>query len=375
MIPLLLSLAFTLTPSAAAETVLLYEFDRESIDENWQANRVETSFTEEGLYLTTDQGGTLTRLHTTLQPVEALTLSYKSAAKITIELVGEMRQSDGSKNIFELPLDLQQSGEFVTASIDLTFFDDWNPSGVLRIGFGFPPGSEVILESMTLHSWTLGEKLLSQWTSFWTPDDISGHSVNFLWGPLIVDNPIGIATMHDTLPPKADFGMWIMYAILGIGTIATLLAWKHMKRSAIKIVCIVFIGCWILLDLRMSMELFRGTLGDVRMIMSDDSYPEFRGHGNFHGFAAAAAELVADRTAFVFPVEESYPAVPLMLYYSYPSVPYTDIEVEGLDTWVVYSQSSTTFTGKNLIHNGEIIGEGEVLLRLNPNTFVFRLTK
>ncbi len=253
----------------------------------------------------------------------------------------------------------------------------WKKGGK-TVGLVLPPGSTLLLHSIELQQLNVAEKTVEAVRSFWTFDSYRPYSINFVWGPEIVTNPIARANLFQNLPPKALSGTYVLNGILvaGLLIIALVLYYKsggNKKRRLIHASCILVLAVWILLDLRMGSEFLSWVKADHDAYISAPAGRKtFRERDRFYDFAEFARPYLQDRQSYIFLAQQQWPYLGNLRYLTYPAIPGISIETD--DTWVIYDRPDMDIDAAGQITlDGEAVStQGTLLGRFDAHSFIFR---
>jgi hypothetical protein len=277
----------------------------------------------------------------------------------------------------QLPFTIEASQTMQTIDLPLTYYKQWTRDADL-IGIGFEGNSRVVLERVDARGWSVIEKIEELMIGFWTFDAFRPYSINFLWGPLLSYNPVMRATLYETLPPFAHSATQWMYVLLGIAFGAWLLT--HMMRSrrteaAFGILCALFIGLWVLFDLRMGSELITYARRDIAShVLNEPGAKTLRTHETFYDVLEQSLPLLKAHERFGLVTNENA-FYSLVRYNAYPSLPIRpSSDQAGLSLWLVSYRPNVVIDAQGRLTVDEHIlsGPGKILRTLpGGNSFLF----
>jgi len=230
--------------------------------------------------------------------------------------------------------------------IPLSNFPLWDPWTDI-VGMRFAGTSDVVLQQVQLHGYSGPERLMTMVKSFFTLNEQFAYSINFIWGPILVDTPAGISHLYEGSPPMGWSVNRIFYGIL-LFTIAILLGWvvwsrmshgTDVKRRAFIIFCTVFAGLWILYDLRMNVEVSNYFVQDFqRFILPELGKKELRSYKNFHDALEQSLPTLLTRTGYSVLAPEPSPFRKMAATRTYPdSNPlFTDEDQKNASAYFVF---------------------------------------
>ena len=174
--------------------------------------------------------------------------------------------------MLEMPFDVPAglNSELVLTPSD---FKQWNP-WTTNIGFIFPAGSDLVLHSLRMYGLRFPERMVEALKSFWHLDEVRPYSINFLWGPLLTQNPFARAKMYNGYPPSAASATRVFYALIGLclaGILLTSVSRSNARKDSwIGGLIVVFCVCWVLFDVRMGAEIVGYALHDYQTFISQE---------------------------------------------------------------------------------------------------------
>ncbi len=276
-----------------------------------------------------------------------------------------------------------------TVSIDASTLPGWyGRTG--KLGIGFPAGSDVTVQSITLEHWDWLEKIGYAWQSFWTFDKMQDYSINFLWGPLLATNPAGMATLFATLPPHAHSVDLFFYVLIGVVALGLVLHRfylffnrRHIPRFPFSplrhvsvhlgiLVCLVA-GLFVLYDVRMGLEYMSYAKTDYDTYVGKPmGQRTFRGFLNLYDVLTQSAPLLQQEKGFGFftpPHTESR-----IRYYAYPAKAIQNAGPDaGVRMWLVFERPDVTVDARGeLTVGGEVVSKpGKIVQQYSARSFLF----
>jgi hypothetical protein len=372
---------FLLSPlSVEAKLSTLWNFGENLTEQQWMTNaNINMTQTEDGLrFVTESEEAAIRKNLKETHAIDVLYITYTSPKTFEMK-VAWIPSGSEEGGIYLFPILFAKSDTPVRAGVDVSSINKWDRTPQ-SIGLSFLPGTDVTIQSIEAVAFNPAEKFLELLKGFWTFDVYRPSSVNFVWGPRLVLNPVARVNMYLMQPPSNHSFNSVFYVVAAVGLL--LVWWKGktkrwQKRKAL-LTCSLLIGSlWVLYDMRMGSEFLHYLYSDYSSYYSKElGVRTFRERLFFNDFAEAIAPIVADRTSYIFLAEDDWPYTGLMKYITYPSTPTHPYggNANVIDTWIVYRRSDITMNEENrLILNGQILSpHGEMLHEFDTGTFIFR---
>lgn len=369
--------ALLLPATALAATTQEWVFSGKVNTQGWQNQGLDRAAgTLQGVEIRSSIDG---QFRIDIQPgaYQALTIGYQSLRNQETIFLWEDAIKPGEAH--GVPVRLPASPLPTEVQVDLQTVDTWNPN-TSRIGLQFGAGADVILTHVTLHRWNAAEKLWYGFISLWNFDYARAYTINFLWGPILAWNPIAMQETFFNIPPQGRSWNWVFYGVLAVVLVLSMYL-SHgesasLKRTWMKRFFLVFAFCFVLYDIRMTLELGSYLQYDYDTFHSKDfADQQFRDRGFFIQFADAIGPVVAEEQEYVFLPFQGYPYMGELRYLTYPSIPVTP-EGKAADTtlWVIFNRPEIQLNEAGaLVANGEVLSPpGTVTHEFAPGTFLFR---
>lgn len=368
----------TIPCGANAATITEWDFSDGVFHEGWEAGG-NPSFEQrpDGLLITTTDKTLFGRSIELTHPIEVIAIDYMGYDDIE-GWVYWHRPGDHPDDLLRAPLFLSPTEGVGNVSVDMTKYKKWKRNADF-VGIGIPEGSQVLIQRIRLMNWNLGEKLVESVKSFWTFDVRRPSSVNFLWGPHIVWNPLARELMFRVTTPTAESANRYFYLVIILGIV---LAWIRIRKrpasrkKVLTSLLILMAGLWVFYDFRMGSEFFGYLQRDYDKYWSRPiGERTFRERSYFNDFAAAITPLVQDREEYIFVATHRWPFLGLIRYYTYPSVPTHPFqEEEHIDTWVIYDRPDIQTNNNGELESEGIVlsAPGKVIHEFEEGTFIFR---
>jgi len=366
--------ALILLPTATfAATVQFYDFRSGFVNTEWNGiGDIAMEQLADGVRLTTGVGTGV--LVTQTEPpflADMGRIKTTSAEQVELMFLWSFRSS------------LQSATNRVTMLIDdmpeaMTLFPlsqhpEWREEPK-NFGILIPPNHSIVVHTIELVKLSLGEKIKSLWSSFWTFDEYRPYSINFVWGPVFGTNPAEISLLYRYLPPQFLMGMKAIHIFLACTLIIGGIAYAITRKKIIpKILFVLLLGTWIVLDARMGSEFLSWVKHDHdAYIAAPAGMREFRDRDRFYDFAEFVKPLVHDRQRYIFFASYPWPYLGNLRYITYPTLPAFNLRED--DTWVIYDRPDIGVSADGrLVIEGSIVSEpGKVLGAFEQGSFVFR---
>lgn len=332
--------------------------------------------TPEGLYIETQTDGFL-QFPGLTSPADVVRLRVTNAAPAEIAVLwrtdalepGEYYQ----KNV------LLPAGEGKEATLLLHQVPEWTWSAPF-IGIAFPAGTRLMIEEMEWRHYTLAEKTLHAWRSFWTTDQFRLYSINFLWGPLLATTPEARATLYDALPPSSWSATRVFYVVLiGIALALLSMRWFQPNMGTKRLLAIFAIAgsaMWIVFDMRMTQEILAYVRDDWRSyVLKEQGERTLRSHVTLYDALYTINNLLGTDARYVLIAEENTPFFSNVRYALYPATPVLPSDdTTGIQAWVVLGREDISVQDNKIIRSdGTVLVEGgTVVHRFDEISFFYR---
>jgi hypothetical protein len=332
--------------------------------------------TSDGIHVKTSTDGFVSWSTPLVHPADVLTLRIYSPDAVQMELLWHIKKSEVQAQQL---IDIPASNGFQDVSIALTDSADWDWTSD-QIALGIPQGSNLVVQSMIWTGYSVPEKISNAWQSFWTFDSFRAYTINFLWGPLITTNPIGLLHLFDHLPPTAWSIDRYIYGLLLVSAIMGAVFFVFNRKKGVKVIGIVFFGTfaclWILFDLRMSAEVVSYAIHDVQtFVLPDMVNKTFRTHASFYAEAEQLLPTLKTYDRFLVLEPSSSPVYSNLRYMAFPSIAMTpDNDVTGVKLFAVFDRPDihVNTQGRLVDGNGQILsGTGKIIDQFNDQTYLF----
>ena len=382
-------LLFLLAPSAQAKTGRLYEkwlLRNEAEILQWQTAGVpdEVVLTVDGVVFDTEGQAAFFRplpegFH---KNVDAIRLHYDATGLEEVVLL-LIRVGDDGEILSRFRLVFPVREGMINEYVAIPFYKwDIQGSDILAVHFR-GDAQNVIFGGVRFLQFTIVEKLVMSWKSFWTLDPFHPHSINIMIGPTIMPDTEAIASHGDSQYFAISINAYFMVglAIVGFGFLfwgarqaqVHGRSWPAIRRDILVRYFLVILVVWLVYDFRMGAEYIRNTVRDYReYIFADASTRTFRDVDRFFDFITFVQEHVNDRNAYEVFMHDPWPRLGMLRYYTYPSLPNPGEPIA--DTWVFYDREDITLEADGRVYReGEAFTKvGTLLGRFDENSFVFR---
>lgn len=385
---IILGILLVLSPivaSAKQETVLNFQ---QGIPGTWERDScISARQSPEGFSLatTTERCSIFYLTRDLRHPIETLSLTVLSPVRTEIVFLWH-RQGTPSNHMVELPLVLLPDLASQTMQLNLPRYPQWDPS-TDRIGFALPHHSSFVLQNLTFTRWSLGEKTLTALRSFWTFDTFRPYTINFLWGPVIGWNPVWQEQLFVNIPPVGWSAARVFLSLLiPIGTLCLLWCWRQRwKSSACRSAWILlgsmFVGCWLLFDIRMGLELLSYVKTDWEtFLLKPPTERRFRVFENFNAIAEESIPLLVTSPQYGFVGPRGAPFGSLLRYYTYPVRPVSPSDPEEqrahLRHWLIAFRNDARISSSGELFLGDTLlaGPGTIVKKFGNDAFLFEIT-
>lgn len=310
---------------------------------------------------------------------EAGMLTTSSENDVYMYVVWSVENGSGPIITYAAPV-VVPAGQLVETPLFFEQYDRWEPK-IVRFGFQFRPGTDIVVRSVTLGRWNALERALHTLLSFWTLDEYKPYSINFVWGPFLAPNPIQRQFLYGTERPNGEsatewaYKLIILLAVACVVYVVVKVKEREVRRARlIRLLLVGALSFWLLFDLRLGAQFLSWVWTDQRQYIGQaEARRTFRDRGTFYDFAAFAAPHVRDRATYVFFAPQEWPYLGNMRYLTYPAIPGNDAVHD--DTWVVWDRPDITVSeaGQILYDSAPFTEPGKVLGRFDEHSFVFRI--
>jgi len=386
--PIALGIILLLSPTVSSATQVTVLDFRQGIPGIWeQGPCLSAQQTPEGFALaaTTERCSILHTTRDLRHPIETLSLTVISPARTEIVFLWHRRDAPRG-HMVELPLVLQSIDGPQTIVLNLPRYPQWDPT-TDRIGFALPKNSSFILQNITFTRWSLWEKAAAAFRSFWTFDTFRPYAINFLWGPIIGWNPVWQEQLFTSIPPVGwSVSRVFLSLLLPLGVLCLFFCfrrgWKTSTcRSASVLFGTMFVGFWLLFDVRMGLELLSYVKTDWEtFLLKPPSERRFRVFENFNAIAEESIPLLITSPKYGFVGPRGAPFGSLMRYFTYPIRPLSPSDPEEqrsrLRHWLVAFRDDARISPRGELFLGDIFlaGPGIIVQRFGKDAFLFEVT-
>ncbi len=382
---LLAAVAFSciLAPaSASAVQETLWDFTGGTVPGDWQAIGLQlVQPTAEGLRVRSATEGQLLHLNDAAHPGDAISIRVGSARDFDARVL--WRPRDGAEgDLIQLPVFFPAGVH--TVRVNVLEYDVWDPM-TPQIGLWLPAGSDLVIHSVALHRWSVAEKVVEMWKSFWKFDGMQPYTINFIWGPMLQRTPIGTENLWEEDPPPHGWSVGrFLVPILAIAGFAILAHWalRRDRRNArflgapahAAAFALVAAVLWIGFDVRMGLETLNYAREDwITWISRAPGNRTFRRVWDLDDVMSQALPELRGVKRFAFVSPPGLPVAARIRYATYPSLPAIGGDDRtGIDTWVVYRRPDILSPSGNAILLEGVTHSGTVLKRLGTGSFLFR---
>ena len=363
--------------SAAAMSSTLWDF-RGNAPGDWTAtDGIVTKVIPDGLFVQATREGAMYRQTNFAHRIDAMRLTATAAYDMEMKLLWQPEGVEEGSMV-ELPFVLHAGLQ--TVNVDMSKYDQWNDD-TDAVGLGFPAGAEVLLQTVEFRGWNIVERLEEAFLSAWTFDAFRGYSINFLWGPLIVWNPVAREQMFAFLPPFATSVNNVFYALLAVTGLAA--AYAHFRkrdpllRKKLTAAFIAVAVCsWVLYDVRMSAEIVSYAKSDLQnYVLAEPGKDNYRLMGDFWHVLEGARPALAEAENIVYAGPPDIPLLSFVRYELYPAnVTSIDAAHPKGAMWLIYGRPDAVINVEGrLMFDGTVVSEpGDIVQMITQNSFLFR---
>lgn len=367
----MIGFVLALTPSLShAETTMTWDFQKPEAVMPVVNGLTTVEKTSEGLHIKTFQDGLIGWQNPPLPKTDAVYLYVKNALPAEAAFMWQPKNA-APGDLLQLFFTSPKTETFERVVVVPSDYDQWTEKTPV-VAFGFPAGTDMVIQKVEWKSWSPGEKLVTAMKSIWTFDVLSQYGINFLWGPLFTTNPATLETIYDGLPPKGVSGMRVVYAVIIAALIAAgIFLLMDRKERAVLTVVTTVAGLWLLLDARMGAELLSYAITDIRS-------PEFRTLSDVPTITEKTQELLKDKTAssvvLLEPAGNTYIAHTRLKLYPLDVASYSEaLKIQPKRAWLVLHRPDIKVeNGAVTTDAGRILSSaGTVLERFGNDSFLF----
>lgn len=319
-------------------------------------------------------------------PIETLSITVLSPTQTDVILLWHQRDTPGN-HMVELPISFSADAAPQTIRLNLPRYPQWDPT-TDRIGFSLPKNSSLSLQKITFTRWSLLDKAVAAFHSFWTFDTFRPYSINFLWGPTIGWNPVWQEQLFTRPPPVGWSASRVFLSLLLAAFVLYLLSCRRQRtpaacRSAALALGSMFVGFWLLFDARMGLELLSYVKADWEtFLLQPPGARRFRIFENFPDIAAESIPLLTTSPWYGFVGPHGAPFGSLLRYYTYPaarpvSPNDTQKQRELVRHWLVAFRNDARISPSGELFLGDTLlaGPGTIVKQFGKDAFVFAVNE
>ncbi|MBI3619469.1 hypothetical protein HY213_05560 [Candidatus Peregrinibacteria bacterium] len=369
--------------AAHAEDSTVWNFQNADALKVWNVQGISVQPTAEGFHIT-GQGGMI-RATLLAHPIDVIELTFARSQATTIALLWHVPGAP-QQALVQVPIVLSGGSQPETVTVNMGRYQKWSRNADL-LGLGFPEGTDLVLQDMTMRGWSLSEKILEAWRSFWTFDEEKAYSINFLWGPLLVTNPVAREQLFSTLPPFGRSANSIFYGIIILAglVIASLAAYRRMRlrdgarhRTCILAFLGVVASVWLVYDVRMGSEILSYAARDYRTYVSQPpGNRTLRNLENFYDVVERSMPLLTLDPHYVIIVPKGIEHLATVaLSMTYPSVPLFPEEKPGpeIHAWLIFRRGDIRVDDHGQLVQGSTVlsPPGRIVTQFDQTSFLFR---
>ncbi len=367
--------------TAHAEEIIPWDFRGNMPKQAQTTPQMKAEIAATGLHLTAPVDGYIVWGDSPIDgPTDIITIRAAAAANVKGAVLWQENNDDPDQLVqayFEIPGD----GFMHDVNVIVSSYPQWNWKSD-QFALAFPAGSDLIIEEIQFRHWTIYERIVELWRSFWTFDSFRSYSINFLWGPLIASNSVLRSELFDNLPPLAWAVGRVLYPLFFVvGIVCFLIARiKRNGRLGLGIFLIFFSFCWLMFDIRMGAEIMSYAVTDIRTyVLPDDHKKELRVFDAIYAKVHALLPEIQKHETFTLLSPGPNVYYPVFRYSSYPSLIIPDpTGIADIPAWVVIDRPDLQVDDAGYLRvrgsmgTGSIIaGPGTITASFNDETFLF----
>lgn len=363
--------ALAMLPSVShAETTMTWDFQKPEAVMPVIDGLTTVERTSDGLHIKTFQDGLIGWQNPPLQKTDAVYLYVKNA--LPAEAAFMWQPKNGAPgDLLQLFFTSPKTETFERVVITPSDYDQWTEKTPV-VAFGFPAGTDIVIQKVEWKSWNAGEKIVTAAKSMWTFDVLSQYGINFLWGPLFTTNQATLETIYDGLPPKGVSGMRVVYSVLIAALIiAGIFLLMEQRRRAVLTLVATMAGMWWLLDARMGAELLSYAITDLRS-------PEFRTLSDVPSITERTETLLSEHVpssvVLLEPTGNAYVAHTRLKLYPLGVASYSEaLKTEPKRAWLVLHRPDIKVENDMVkTEAGRALSStGKILERFGDDSFLF----
>ena len=374
--PIIFAVLLCVPLLAHAEESTVLNLGEASEQQEWNVRKLtNVSSPPGGVRIKTSVQGTILRPLSVPHGIDVVEILYLSPYGGAFSLLWQGKE--GGDSYYQVPLKLAPAAQPRKFTVALGAVGHWTTRPA-AIGFSFPEGTDVTIQTVTLRGWNPMEKLAENVKCFWAFDVIAPHSINFLWGPLLCSSSVAREILYDSAPPIAHSGMRFIYEVLALGLVLLgFRVWrgKLSRKQCIRQTLILTFALWAVLDVRMGTELLRNWSIDIRTYVGEPAGKRiFRSLEFFPDFSAVVRPILEGQPKYVF---LSYYPERYIRYFTWPGQPVAPASGSGALHWLVYDRKDLKINAEGrIVENGTPISPpGSVIHEFIEGTFIFRATQ
>ncbi|HLD07664.1 MAG TPA: hypothetical protein VJB60_01225 [Candidatus Peribacterales bacterium] len=242
---------------------------------------------------------------------------------------------------------------------------------------------DVTFDGIRFIHYSLFEKLIGAWKSFWNMQSFQPFTINILHGPVIVKDrgPFSLREDQRVMALSANAYFLVGIALFGLAMLFIALyrvrmkreSWENVRLSSLRVFLGTVFALWLFYDLRMGMEFLQNVAHDhFSFVIAEEREKEFRDVGKFPEFIAFAKPYLKDVPLYEFFTAERWPFFGMMRYETYPAKPNPGEPLA--DIWVIFNRRDMGVDTENrlTLSGNPITLPGTVLARFDVSSFIFR---
>ncbi len=360
-----------MTPSLShAETTMTWDFRKPEAVMPEVDGLMSVEKTTEGLHIHTLQDGLIGWRNASLPKTDAVYVYMKNSRPAEAAFMWQPKNA-APGDLLQLFFTSPKTDAFERVTIVPSEYDQWTEKTPV-VAFGFPAGTDLVIQKIEWKTWGAGEKALTGLRSMVAFDMMSQRSINFLWGPLFTMNQATLDRLYDGQPPRGVSALRIAYGVLiGALVLAGTFVLMERKRRAVLTIAAAVAGLWLLLDVRMGAELLGYAMTDIHSyVLATPDIADLRTIDDATLLTDRALDSLGDADidsmVLLEPAGERFVANVRLRAYPLEVIAYADTSPrQGKKAWLVLHRPDitaengmvSTDTGRALSSAGKILEE------------------
>ena len=373
-------------PAAHAENAVVWDFAKRTAPNTMQTQSITNiQQIEEGVAVRTQTNGFLSWSGGPLRtPVDVITLTVRSTRPTEAAWMWSPKDKT-LQGLYQVFFRIPANSAFTEVHVPISSTSTWFAEADVQ-ALALPSGSDIVIQKIAFRHWNVFEKSIESIKSFWTFDQFTQYSINFLWGPLLATNPIARSVLYATLPPPSWSALRVFYALTACAAaVAAALRFgmknaERGKRIGLLAVTSVVAFLWILFDARMGLELLSYARTDITSyVRQDKDTRTLRANGPLNAFLDHLRPTLQQYPRYALLASDALPFFANFRYQTYPSVPVMEgQDMDDIALWLVIERQDIAVdeTGRLLKKTGTgyvlLSPKGHIVERFSPSIFLFQ---